>query len=674
MHRIPFLRKTSIKRKQMLVVMLTSTVALLVACVAFAFYEVTTFRSAMAQNLSTLADIIGDNSAAALDFGDPKAATETLSALKNESHITGACIYTAKGDVFAEYDRPNDGLIFIPPRQNQALYFAKNSLDIFRPIVRNGEMLGTVYVNSDLNELYARLYRYALIAVGVFFVSGLAAILISSQLQQFITTPILNLVKTAQTVTLEKNYSVRAIKHGEDELGVLIDAFNEMLKQIQERDVALQQSHLELENRVLDRTQEVVHSLSLVRATLESTTDGIVVTDAIGQIASFNEKFIEIWKIPHEVMESRDLNLINSSVLACLKDPKEFLSRVEVLIAHAELESFDVLGFKDGRVIERYSKPQRIQEKSVGRVWSFRDVTERTRAEAAMVQMHEQLLDTSRQAGMAEVATSVLHNVGNVLNSINVSSTVISDRVRKSKVVSLAKVVALLHEHEADLAHFLTIDPKGRQLPGYLKQLGEHLMGEQAALLEELALLHQNIEHVKDIVVMQQGYAKISGFVETVKITDLIEDALRLNLGALQRHGVKVRREFEDIPLMELEKHKILQILVNLVRNAKYACDESLQLDKLITLRAVLTDNKIIISVADNGIGIPAENLTRIFNHGFTTRKEGHGFGLHSAALAATEMEGSLRVHSDGRGFGATFTLELPYHPHENAQEHAAQS
>ena len=663
-----FLQKTSIKRKQTLIVMLTSGVALLLACAAFAAYEVTTFRTEMVQNLSTLAEIIGNNSAAALDFSDPKAAKETLSALRAQPNIKAGCIYTAQGQVFAVYDRPSDKTTFVPPRhETTTTRFGNNSLEIFRPIVRDGENLGTVYVVSDLNALYSRLDKYALIAVGVFFASGLVAFLISSRLQQLISGPILNLVQTAHAVTTEKNYSVRATKQSDDELGVLIDAFNEMLKQIQERDAALQKSHLELEKRVIERTAEVVTSLSLVRATLESTTDGILVTDRSGNVTSFNEKFVEMWQIPRETMNSANNQTLRESVSAQLKDPEQFISKINELDAAPETESFDLLEFKDGRIFERYSKAQWVEDKCVGRVWSFRDITERKRSESELEQMHKQLLSTSRQAGMAEVATSVLHNVGNVLNSVNVSSTLVSSQVKKSKVANLSKVVSLINEHAADIGEFLTNDPKGKQLPGYLSQLTEHLMGEQKTILEELALLHQNIEHIKDIVVMQQSYARVSGVVETIKISDLIEDAIRLNLGALQRHGVEIIREYEDVPPINVEKHKILQILVNLMRNAKYACDESLRTDKFMTVRVTKDNDKLIVSVIDNGIGIPRENLTRIFNHGFTTRKEGHGFGLHSAVLSAMEMGGSLTVHSEGTDKGAAFTLELPYNAHKEA-------
>ena len=646
--------------------MLTSGVALTFACLAFATYEVMTFRTEMVENLSTLTEIIGNNSAAALDFSDPKSAKETLSALEAEPHIAAACIYTAKGDIFAVYVRSGKEKAFLPPRvQSNSEDFNNDSLRLFRPIVRDGELLGTVYVVSDLNALYSRLNRYAVIAVGVFIVSGFVAFLISLQLQKLISGPILTLVQTARAVTIEKNYSVRAIKKSSDELGTLIDAFNEMLNQIQERDSALQASHVELENRVSERTSEVVNSLSLIQATLDSTTDGILVTNGAGAVTSFNEKFVKMWGVSQGVADRNEGQAMLQEISPQLVESGDFLSRIQNTGATPQLESFDLLHFKDGRLFEQYSKPQMVEEHCVGRVWSFRDITERRRSERELDEMHQQLVDTSRQAGMAEVATSVLHNVGNVLNSINVSSTLASDRVKKSKIVSVGKVAALLTEHQADLGHFFTEDPRGKQIPAYLVQLAEHLLNEQKAVLDELTLLHQNIEHIKDIVVMQQSYARISGIIETVQITELVEDAVRLNLGALQRHGVEVIREFENVPPMDVEKHKILQILVNLVRNAKYACDESLRMDKLMTLRVSQRGSMVAITVADNGIGIPPENLVRIFNHGFTTRKEGHGFGLHSAVLAAMEMGGSLSVHSDGVDQGATFILELPYKPHQ---------
>ena len=255
----------------------------------------------------------------------------------------------------------------------------------------------------------------------------------------------------------------------------------------------------------------------------------------------------------------------------------------------------------------------------------------------------------SRQAGMAEVATNVLHNVGNILNSVNISASLVTERVKQSKAPGLIRVAALLQEKGAAVGDFIANDERGKRIPEYLTSLGEQLLGDQKMALEELASLRDNLEHIKDTVAMQQSYAKLCGVTETVAVADLVEDSLRLNAGAFVRHGVTLRREFGEVPPITVDKHKVLQILVNLVRNAKYACDESGRTDKLITLRIEKAPAGVRICVIDNGVGIPAENMSRIFTHGFTTRADGHGFGLHSGALAAQELGGSLRVTATGR-------------------------
>ncbi|MBE0544412.1 MAG: AAA family ATPase [Verrucomicrobia bacterium] len=291
------------------------------------------------------------------------------------------------------------------------------------------------------------------------------------------------------------------------------------------------------------------------------------------------------------------------------------------------------------------------------------EIAERKRAQAELETMHRQLMDASRRAGMAEIATNVLHNVGNVLNSVNVSTGLVVESVKQSKTARLAQVVSLLREHSPDLWEFITRHEKGKQLPGYLAQLAEHLLAEQAALVGELDSLQRNVEHIKEIVAMQQSYAAFRGVKEMINVVNLVEDSLRMHEDALIRHRVELVREFETVPLLNLEKHKILQILVNLLRNAKHACQDSERDDRQLTVRVANSGGSIKISVTDNGVGIPPKNLTRIFNHGFTTRKDGHGFGLHSGALAAKEMGGSLTVHSAGPGQGAEFTLELPCLP-----------
>jgi signal transduction histidine kinase len=290
------------------------------------------------------------------------------------------------------------------------------------------------------------------------------------------------------------------------------------------------------------------------------------------------------------------------------------------------------------------------------------EIAERKKMEIQVRKTHEELLSASRKAGRAEVAISVLHNVGNVLNSINVSSSLVTERIRASRIAGIVKLSALLRENTRDLAGFFG-GPKGRQVPAFLAELSTHLTREQEAILEEMHSLTANVEHIKEIVAMQQSYARTVGVFEDVEPAELLEDALRMNADALARHDIQVERDYGDPPSIRVDKHKVLQILVNLVRNAKYACDESGRADKRIRLSATVGEGRLMITVTDNGVGIPPGNLTRIFNHGFTTRKDGHGFGLHSGALAARELGGALSVHSAGAGLGAAFTLELPLVP-----------
>lgn len=298
--------------------------------------------------------------------------------------------------------------------------------------------------------------------------------------------------------------------------------------------------------------------------------------------------------------------------------------------------------------------------KIIGLVGIGRDITPLKEAEKKIDTIHKDLVRASRVAGMAEVATSVLHNVGNVLNNINVSTTVILDRLGKMKVNRLFELAKLLRANRADLPRFLSTDPRGQHIVGFMELLAENLDEERASLRVEVDQLALKIDHIKQIVSMQQNYAQVAGVVEKVPLLDILEDAISIHSGAYVRHGITTKRQFECSPTVFVDRHKVLQILGNLLSNAKYACDASTEEEKAVIVRVEgLPENRARIEVKDNGMGIAPENLTRIFGQGFTTRKDGHGFGLHSSALAAREIGGTLTVHSDGLGKGATFKLEI---------------
>lgn len=292
-----------------------------------------------------------------------------------------------------------------------------------------------------------------------------------------------------------------------------------------------------------------------------------------------------------------------------------------------------------------------------------KEISERKKTEEKLEQVHRELVESARRAGMAEVATGVLHNVGNVLNSVNVSATMITNQLGASKVPQLSKVIDLIDEHQRDLGEYVTHDEKGKQVPRFLRVLTDHLVTDEQSLLDEAKSLISNIEHIKTIVSTQQSYANSGGHVETTDVNAIMDDAVRLNSASFGRHGVEVVRELEEIPDVLLDRQRVLQIVINLVKNAKESLVEKEGQPKQLILRSAVEDGRLIMQVRDTGQGISQENLTRIFSHGFTTKKSGHGFGLHSCANSATEMEGSLTVTSEGVGQGATFTLNLPLRP-----------
>ncbi|MFL5346121.1 MAG: two-component system sensor histidine kinase NtrB [Hyalangium sp.] len=296
-----------------------------------------------------------------------------------------------------------------------------------------------------------------------------------------------------------------------------------------------------------------------------------------------------------------------------------------------------------------------------------RDVTARRQAEARLSELHRNLLETSRKAGMAEIATGVLHNVGNTLNSVNVSATLVVERLHGSRVPGLLRATELLRDKAPELDTFLTRDERGRVLPEYLLAVSRQLAEEQATMLAELKALTKNVDHIKSVVRMQQEHARFVGMVEQVTLPELLDDALRLHATSFEQLGIQVRREYSSsLPPLLVDRHKLLQILVNLLSNARHALLDSQRPDKRLTLRvALLPEEQVRIEVSDNGPGISPENLPRIFNQGFTTKKSGHGFGLHASALAATEMKGSLTCTSAGPGQGATFIIDLPLTPEQ---------
>lgn len=445
---------------------------------------------------------------------------------------------------------------------------------------------------------------------------------------------------------------------------VLIGAYRWKVRQLRHRQKKLEAANDLLEAKVSERTAELAYERDLLRTLLERSPDQIYFKDAQSRFLKSSAAQAKAFNLagPEQLIGKTDSDFHSAEHAAqAVVEEQEIMRTGKPVIG--KLEKIVSSNGETHWLLASKMPLRNNANEIIGTFGISKDVTVLKEAELKLIEVHKQLLETSRQAGMAEVATSVLHNVGNVLNSVNVSATLVSDQMRKSKLANVSKVADLLAANTGDLPDFLANDPRGQKIHPYLQALGKDLLAEQETMILELRHLRKNIEHIKEVVSMQQSFAKVSGVTEAVPVAELIEDALRINSSFLPGQEVELVRDFQAAPHGLIERHKVVQILVNLVRNAKHACEESARTDKRIIVRLTQNGGYATIAVIDNGIGIPKENLTRIFAHGFTTKKEGHGFGLHSGALAAKQMGGTLTAESTGPGEGATFVLQLPLNP-----------
>lgn len=272
------------------------------------------------------------------------------------------------------------------------------------------------------------------------------------------------------------------------------------------------------------------------------------------------------------------------------------------------------------------------------------------------------LVETARTAGKSEIATGILHNVGNLLNSVNVSANVLVENIRNMRTADLEKLSGILDEHARDLAAFIGSDPRGKHVQPAISMLSRHLGTQREGLMRELSSLTDAIHNIRELVTSQQNFAIQASIEEATNIREQLEKAVKITETAAARDAnLKINYQIDELPDLLLDRHKLLDIFVNIIQNARQAMELAPENPKNLQIEVRDTGNdRIRISISDTGVGIPAENILKIFNLGFTTKASGHGFGLHSAANGATELGGTLNARSDGSGRGATFILEIP--------------
>jgi len=519
----------------------------------------------------------------------------------------------------------------------------------------------------DEREALAPLAKIKILFVITMTFVPIAAWLIGAFVSRLISGPIHKLHKGTEVIG-KGNLDYKVGTDAKDEIGQLSRAFDEMTNHLKQSTTSI--DNLNMEITVRKKAEDTLReTTNYLESLINYANAPIIVWDKELRITQYNHASEYLTGYTTEEVTGQELSMLFPEA-----SQDESLSNIERALSGEYWESVEIpILRKDGDIRVVLWNSANIYAKDgttfLATIAQGIDITERKKAEMQLQAAQEKLIDTARQVGMAETATDVLHNVGNVLNSVSVTTTSIQNKVRNSKVSYLAEVVGLLEEHSDDLSTFITTEEQGRKLPAFLANLSQELITEQERYLEALETLTKHVEHMAEIIRLQQSYSKTTGMVEPASVVELVEDAIRINAEALTRHGVEVKRELADLPPILLDHHKVLQILTNLISNAKYALSDSNQDDRILTICVTEPQGgHFRIEVHDDGVGITEENLTRIFEHGFTTKKHGYGFGLHSAAIAAKEMNGSLTAHSDGHGKGTTFTIELPFQTQEIAK------
>ncbi len=391
----------------------------------------------------------------------------------------------------------------------------------------------------------------------------------------------------------------------------------------------------------------------------ESCYDGVLITTPDGEILRSNERAQALFLLAGET-----LSRVNAVALFSGADEGMLEWIVDKLQGKSRVFIECYCNRQDEAVFPADVTVSRIHFGGDNQLCFFvRNVTVRKQTEEALKQAQEELLGAAHKSGMAEIATGVLHDVGNVLNSINVSCELMAGAARSSTLEALTRVNGLLAEHTSDLTEFLSDPDQARKILEVYREAENTLAEEKTQIAAETQHLQRQVDLLREVVTTQQDYARVGLFSQETSVQDVINDALALQKTRLDSYNVTVERDCDPTLVVTTQKTKLVYVLINLIQNAVDALkeDNSSNPDaRTLRIETESADDMVVVRVIDNGVGIPDENLTDIFTHGFTTKPDGHGFGLHTCANFMNEIGGSITVSSDGLGEGSRFELRIP--------------
>src|SRR5712692_143761 len=631
-----WLRKQSIRRKLTWIVLLTTGVALLLACATFLIYDLYNFKQGRLRDLDTVADILGANSTAALAFNDPKAAADVLSALAAKRHVVAACVYGWDGQVLATYTRSDAAKNFVPPRVGpDGSRFSFDEIVLFRRIELDGERVGTIFLKAELVDLHERLYRFVVVFAVVLAASLLLAYFLASKLQRTISEPIRELAWTVKMVSALKDYSLRATKQTEDELGHLVEGFNQMLAQIQQQDVALRRAHDELELRVVERTHELEqevaerkraeHELAKQTSFLNTLNEhnplGIVVLASDGRVQMCNPSFERMFGFPAAEMIGSDLDgrIAPPNLRTQARTFSEKVQRGASLHAVAERQR------RDGTLVdvEIHGVPLLMDGKLVGQFALYQDITERRRAEEET----QKAKDAAEAANRAksEFLANMSHEIRTPMNAILGMTDLVLDT---------------------------ELNAEQREYLGMAKSSADNLL--------------QLINDILDFSKIEAGKMDLDHV--PFELRQTLGDTLRALAVRAHRKGIELcYRVQPDVPNGLLgDPGRLRQIVLNLVGNAIKFTERGEIVVRVEMFERTTERIRLHFTVSDTGIGISPEQARRIFepfaqaDGSMTRRYGGTGLGLTISTRLAELMGGRLWVESElGRGSAFQFTASF---------------
>ena len=612
--------------------MLTTSVALLFAALGFCLFDLLAFRNTEARELGSVAEIIGAHSTASLQFQDPTSGRETLETLRVDPRVISAGLYTQENKVFASYYRDPESPIILPSQpRKEGNYFEQGQILIFRPVLLNGKKVGTIFIHSDLQNFYERLKQYGIIAFIVLVISLLGAFLLSSRLQKTISSPILHLSNLANRVSTERNYALRAVNESQDELGELVNQFNDMLSQIQDRDIALQEAHHELEAKVRERTHDLENEIQIrrksesalrdseerLRSILDHATTVVYMKDVDLHYVLVNRQFEKVFDVTNEQVRGRTDQQIFPKDLA-----DRISSRDNIVLESGQPlefeEQWEVKGKTETYISIRF--PLRDSDGYIYAVCGLdTNITERKNFEIEMQEAKIQA-DSANSAKSAFIA-NMSHEIRTPLNAIMGYSQI------------LRRDTSIAEEHHKALER---IDSSGKNLLAIINDILDISKIEAGRM--ELHLGNFNMTHIiESMTTLFKLKCEEKGL--TLKTSSIPEN--RRNL-----YG---------------DEEKLKQVLTNLLSNAVKFTDSG-----TVSLNITPGDkDEFLFEVTDTGKGILEEAQKTIFEpfkqDAEGIKKGGTGLGLAICRKQVLLMGSDLHVASKiDEGSRFYFTLNLP--------------